>query len=595
VAPLSEIDARILMSDLLVWPTREVKPEWWQFFERRDRYELAEFIEDSETIGGLELEGEVDQVARSTIWRYRFDPDQDCKVRIGDALVDPLTGRPGRPVNAGRVMGFDPIAGTIDLQRGNGSAEPHPVVVMPASPIGRGSHIEALRDVADALLRFDIDGPGPFRAARRLVLRQPPVLTSTPARGEPLRDEGESTLDAANRLVDGLDKSVLPIQGPPGSGKTFTAAHVIVEQIAKGRKVGVTGPSHSAIMKLLEKVVDVLIESGATATIVKKVGQHHDPATELPGIAYVSDQLSAYVASADIVAGTSWAFTRPDMREAVDLLLVDEAGQLSLADVVAISTSARNVVLVGDPMQLSQPAKGSHPGMAALSALEHLCAGSATVPADAGLLLDVSWRMNPSICSFISEQIYDGRLRSRPECAKNVVTEGPVVGGHGLRWLPVDHSDNRTSSIEEADAVATVCTTLLGRPWTNSSGATNPIGTDDILVVTPYNAQANLIRQRLRNSIKVGTVDMFQGREAAVVIVSMAASTLEDIPRGIDFLLSKNRLNVAISRAKAMCVLIGSPELLTARCSTLSQIRLVNTLCRYAEVADHVDLESELA
>ena len=587
---LSEIEARILMVDLLLWPTRESKPEWWQFFERRDRYELAEFVEDSETIGGLELLGEVEKVKQSTVWRYRFDADQECKFKVGDVVVDPLTQRPGPPLYAGEVTGFDPIGGTIELKRGNAKAEPHPIVVMPRSPISRDPHQVALQEVADALLAHGTDGPGPLRAARRLVGRRSPVLSSNPAEGTPLRRPGESTLAAANRLIDELTESVLPVQGPPGSGKTHTAAHVIVEQIAKGRTVGVTGPSHSAISKVLEKVLEVLAETGNTATIVKKIGTTHDPRTELDGVTYVTGQLGSYVAGADIVAGTSWAFTHADMRNAVDLLLVDEAGQLSLADVVAISTSARNVALVGDPMQLSQPAKGSHPGMAGLSALEHLCAGSATVPADAGLLLDVTWRMNPSICSFISEQVYDGRLKSRDECALNVVADGTLVGGHGLRWLPVDHSDNRTSSMEEADAVVSVCTSLLGRSWTNDRGVTAPIGIDDILVVTPYNAQANLIRQRLGNGVKVGTVDMFQGREAAVVVVSMAASTLEDIPRGIEFLLSKNRLNVAISRAKALCVLIGSPELLTARCTTLGQIQLVNTLCRYAEVAEQVTI-----
>jgi len=590
VGALSEIEARILMADLLLWPAREAKPDWWRFFERLNNYEMAEFIEDSETIGGLQLVGVVDQVKRSTIWRYRFDADQECKFTVGDSVVDPLTQRPGPPLHAGEVTAFDPIGGTIELKRGTARAEPHPIVVMPRSPISRDFHEVALREVANALLVHGPDGPGPLRAARRLVGRRPPTLTSSPAPGTSLRQPGESTLAAANRLVDELAESVLPIQGPPGSGKTHTAAHVVVEQIAKGRKVGITGPSHSAISKLLEKIVEVLADSGASVTIVKKTAANHDPKTELAGVTYVTGQLGGYVTGSDIVAGTSWAFTHTDMRQSVDLLLVDEAGQLSLADVVAISTSARNVALVGDPMQLSQPAKGSHPGMAALSALEHLCAGNATVPDDAGLLLDVTWRMHPSICSFISEQIYDGRLESRDECARNVVADGPLLGGQGLRWLPVDHTDNRTSSMEETDAVASVCTALLGRTWTNDKGVTALIKVEDILVVTPYNAQANLIRQRLGTGVKVGTVDMFQGREAAVVVVSMAASTMEDIPRGIDFLLSKNRLNVAISRAKALCVLIGSPELLTARCSTLSQIRLVNTLCRYAEVAEQVDL-----
>lgn len=585
---LTDSEARVLMADLLAWPQRESKPEWWQYFERRDRYDLNDFLDDSETIGDLRLEGQVRVEKRSVVWRYRFDPDQDCKTRIGEKLYDPLTQRSGAPLYAGAVTQFDPIAGLIELKRGEASSTPHPLVLMPKGPVSRKNHGDALRGTAAALLEHGTDGPGSHRAGRRLVGRHAPSLRSG-ARPGALRDEGESTLDAAIRLVDALDESVLPVQGPPGSGKTYTAARVILHQVSKGRKVGITGPSHAAINKLIDEVLDAAASMAAPPSIVKKADSNgHDQQHGRNEVRYITTGLEDEVAGADIVAGTSWAFAHPDMSGAIDLLLVDEAGQMSLADVVAIARSARNLVLFGDPMQLAQPTKGTHPGMAGLSALEHLCAGSATVPEDAGLLLDVSWRMHPAICGFISEQMYDGRLSPRLECSALTVADGPLVSGAGLRWMPINHSDNRTSSMEEVLAVAALCDAALGRQWTDATGATRTVDPADILVVTPYNAQANLIRQRVPNGVQVGTVDMFQGREAAIVVVSLAASALEDIPRGIDFLLSKNRLNVAISRAKALCVVVASPALLTAHCTTLSQIRLVNTLCRYVESAVRV-------
>ena len=586
--PLSDTESRVLMADLLLWPSREAKPEWWAFFERRDRYDATDLFDDPETIGGLQLVGPVEGVKNSTIWEYLFDPSQECKARLGDGLVDP-TGPSGQnPKYAGEVTLFDPVNGRIHLKRGNQSDGWHPRAVMPRGPVVRPQHEIALQEVADELMQHGSDAPGLFRCARRLVGRLAPQLSPEVPPDEPLRRTGEDFVESAIRLTDALSESVLPIQGPPGTGKTYTAARLIVDQAGKGRKIGVTGPSHAAIENLLKEVVTAAREKATPIAIVKKGDESSDPG--LTGVTFSSSHLSDLVASFDVVAGTTWAFANEAMRASLDLLIVDEAGQVSLADAVAVATSADSVVLFGDPMQLPQPTKGAHPGMAALSALEHLNGGNATIPENRGVLLEVSWRLHPGICDFISEQIYDSRLRPHPQCLGQRVDDGPLIGGTGIRWVPIDHSDNRTSSIEEANAVRDICLQLLGRPWTNENGLRGPITEDDILIVTPYNAQLNLIRQTLGYDIPIGTVDMFQGREAAVVLVSLAASDFEDLPRGLDFLLSKNRLNVAISRARAICAVIASPKLLTAQCSTLNQMKLVNTLCRYSEIARQITI-----
>jgi uncharacterized protein len=281
------------------------------------------------------------------------------------------------------------------------------------------------------------------------------------------------------------------------------------------------------------------------------------------------------------------------MAERLHTLVVDEAGQLSLANVVAVAPSADNLVLVGDPQQLAQPSKGTHPLGAGASGLEHVLDGEITIPDDRGLFLDTTWRMHPDITAYISEQVYEDRLGADEQCGGQAVADGPIVAGSGLRWLPVDHAGNRTSSREEAIALDQVFRTLLGRSWTNEKGVVAPLGLDDLLVVAPYNAQVRELTERLPEGARVGTVDKFQGQEGAVVLVSLASSGAEEAPRGMEFLYSRNRLNVAVSRARALSVIVGSPALLTVKCHSLKQMRLANVLCRYVELAEEITLPVE--
>jgi len=276
------------------------------------------------------------------------------------------------------------------------------------------------------------------------------------------------------------------------------------------------------------------------------------------------------------------------MAGALDVLFVDEAGQLSLADVVAVGGSAASIVLLGDPNQLPQVSQGSHPDGAEASGLEHLLGEARTVPQDRGLFLATTRRLHPDICDFISEAFYDGRLEPHPETARQRVAPGGFVEGTGIRFIPVAHLDNQARSREEAELVAEAVRGLVGRHWTDQRGVTRDLGIDDILVVAPYNAQVAEIVRRVGDEFgrpRVGTVDKFQGQEAPVAIYSMATSSPEDSPRQMEFLYSGNRLNVAISRAQGIAILVCSPALLQVRCHTPAQMRLANALCRYVEMA----------
>jgi uncharacterized protein len=288
----------------------------------------------------------------------------------------------------------------------------------------------------------------------------------------------------------------------------------------------------------------------------------------------------------DVVGGTSWVWSREDLAEALDVLFVDEAGQMSLANVLACAQAARNLVLLGDPQQLEQPQKASHPRGCELSALEHLLEGHETMPDERGLFLGETWRLHPSICGYTSELFYEGKLRSHPSLAMQALAGPTPYAGTGLFFVPVAHLGNQNRSVEEAEGVAEIVKRLVapGVTWVNGRGEAKALTLNDVLIVAPYNAQVSEIAERVPGA-RVGTVDKFQGQEAPVVIYSMATSSPEEAPHGMQFLFSRNRLNVATSRARCVCILVGNPELFEIDCLTPEQMRMANAFCRYLELA----------
>lgn len=593
--PLDEgaAHATRLLGELLDWYRREDKPRLWRYFDRVLHCDADDLLEDPEAIAGLEYVGEARRVARSIVHQYRFDPDQPYKLAAGQEVCDPATDRLRieeglRQPGPGNLVSVDPVRGLLELQRGDHSIAPHPDHLIPGGPIRTPQQREALRRLARSVITSGIDGPGPYRAVRDLLLRQPPRLSETLA-GEGLQKPGEDPVGAAVRCSRLLDDGCLAIQGPPGSGKTSTAAEIVVELVNDGRTVGITANSHAVITHLLEAVMDCAEERGVSLRASQKAegGQalNHPAVTRRTENAAMASDLDHGI---NILAGTAWLFSRPEFDQRLDYLVVDEAGQLSLANVCAIGTAAKNLVLVGDPRQLSQPSEGTHPPGAGTSGLDHLLGGSATIPPDLGIFLDHTHRLHPAIGAFISEIVYDGRLQSLPGCERQAIGGDGLLSGSGLRWMPVDHRANRVSSPEEAEAVHRLVEELIGRDWIDKEGSKQRLRLSDILVVAPYNAQVALLGRTLPSGARVGTVDRFQGQEAPVVIVSLTTSSSDQIPRGMDFLYSQERLNVAVSRAQALTVLVGSPALLSVACRTVDQLRLANGLCRYVELAQKV-------
>jgi hypothetical protein len=410
----------------------------------------------------------------------------------------------------------------------------------------------------------------------------------SPPAAEPLQLPGEDAVAAARRIAAGLDGSYLAVQGPPGSGKTYLGALAIVELVRLGRRVGVTANSHKVVGHLLDSVAERAAELGVRIRIGQKTDRSGECASDRarPFGDYGEALAALQAREVDVVGGTGWLWSREEFAEAVDVLVVDEAGQLALANAVAVSPGAPNLLLLGDPQQLDQPLQGTHPPGAEASALGHVLAEHTTMPPDRGLFLERTRRLHPDVCRFTSVAFYEGRLTSEPWLATQMLAAPGAITGTGIRYVPVIHAGNVNASPEEAAAVARIVRDLTdgSATWTDALGRTRPLAGEDVLIVAPYNAQVAEIERSIRSSA-VGTVDKFQGQEAPVAIYSMATSNPEDAPRGMEFLYSLNRLNVATSRARGLAIMVASPSLMRVRARTPRQMRLANALCLFLEIA----------
>ena len=544
------IAERVLLSRLLDYHRREARPVWWQFFARRGATPEALAERDGDAIGALELisrEGDEEELVTFTF------PAQQHKIGAGHGVYDPVD-----LAYAGQISDLDDERGTLVLQRARAALErPVPHSLVPGGPLPTKSQRAALRRIGES--------PGSYPALHSLRRRDPP-------RGPASLPQDD--LEAAKQIVEELDRSYLVIQGPPGSGKTYTGARLIVHLLARGRRVGISATSHKAIENLLREVERVAVAERVRFRGWKKGGGAYE------GPFVTKEDFKRPDEDVLLVAGTAWLFAGEEMDGQVDTLFIDEAGQVSLADALAMGTSARNLVLLGDPQQLAQVAQGTHPEGAGVSVLEHVLGDELTIPPDRGLFLGITWRMHEDVCRFVSDTSYEGRLHPAEVCGKQGTSFGT-----GLRFLPVDHDGNRASSVEEAERIATEIERLRGGSWTDCNGVVHPIRDSDILVVAPYNAQVRCLRAKLPATIAVGTVDKFQGQEAPIVFFSMATSSGETLPRNLEFLFSRNRLNVAVSRARCLVYLVASPKLLEIGCRTVEQMRMVNALCRFVEVA----------
>ncbi|MDF2116201.1 TM0106 family RecB-like putative nuclease [Roseiarcaceae bacterium H3SJ34-1] len=572
-----EQQARWILANILDWHRREEKAVWWELFRLAD-LSAEDLREERAGLTGLEFVGVVGGTAKAPIHRYRFLP-QETELRGGEDLRN-LGGE-----KLGKVEAISFPDETIDIKKRQDTADLHPQAVFAHSHVDTKVIAEALVRIGEHVADHGVGGDGPYQAARDLLLRERPRVGS-----EALHRADETTVDAAVRLCADLGGGVLPIQGPPGAGKTFTGARMICELVRCGKKVGITANSHKVIRNLVDATIKAADELGIALQCCQKADEAGGPQHRLFFAKKNEDLFTALSSgSAAVGGGTAWLWSRPDAFETVDVLFVDEAAQMSLANVLAVSQAAKAVVLIGDPQQLDQPTQGSHPEGTEVSAFDHILGGERTVPADKGLFLEETWRLHPDICAYTSELFYDGKLHSKRGLEQQVFKGAGPISGAGLYFLPVAHSGNQNCSPEEAQAIGDLVRSILAgnATWVDRGGQEKPLTLDDIVIITPYNAQVFEIQQYLPGA-RVGTVDKFQGQEAPIAIYSTATSSHADAPRGMEFLYSLNRLNVATSRAKCVSILVASPQIFEAECRTPRQIQLANAFCRYLEMAEQV-------
>jgi predicted RecB family nuclease len=580
-----------LLAQLLDWHRREDKAFWWRFYELAGMT-AEELVDQREPLGRLDLVQDLGVLnkAGTRLQRFRF-PLQDHGLKVGRSVINPETVQDDGTKLCGTVHELDEIGLTVVLKRTTGQLEQGtPEALIPYEHFSTGEIRGSLLRTAEWVLANGLDAPGPRRAARDLLLRRPPRLHDPEAR---LRRQGEPPLAAAVRLGQRLDEGLLAIQGPPGSGKTYTAAQMIVALVNEGRRIGVTANSHKVIGNALDKIHDAAIKAGVAVRIGQRPSQEDDPTSKHARALRSPAEAQTAILSGevDVVGGTAWLWSRADLEASVDVLFVDEAGQFSLANAIAVAPAGRSLVLLGDPQQLEQPLQGSHPPGAERSALGHVLGNDAVIGDDLGLFLAYTWRLHPDVCAFTSEVFYERRLTWEPTLAGQALAGIWPADGTGVRWLPVEHAGDATESIDEARVIAGIVRELIdtGASWTDREGDTKPIRLEDVVIVAPYNAHVERLSRVLADAgfagARVGTVDKFQGQEAPISIYSMATSTPEEAPRGLEFLYSLNRLNVATSRARCAAIVVASPELIRVQCHTPRQMQLANALCRLVEVA----------
>lgn len=563
-------DRQAMLFNLGLFHKREAKPAQWAVFDSATKDE-DELIDDLDALAGLKAIGPVEPVKRSYARSYSF-PLQETKLRAGKGATVPVFDGPPISVN---ITDIDLRARLITVKAGPGKDHllGDRINLHPDWPLDPNPIPGALRDVI-----ADQCGPRAYRAVDDLLSRSAPRLKAGPLR------HGVDPVAQAIAAVAAMDETVVPIQGPPGTGKTYVTARAILSLVRNGARVGVTSNSHEAIRNVLMGCLSALADEDLPISLdlVHKTGGEDDGYPDDCPIRRTSSNDEAALGQ-HVVGATAWFFSRDENIQAFDWLFVDEAGQVGLANMVAMGRAARNIVLVGDPRQLPQVIQGAHPEPANLSCMDWMLGDDATVPPDRGIFLPVSRRMHPEVCLFISDQIYEGRLTSHPDTARQAV-RGTGFPDAGTFWVPVPHEGNAQVAAEEVKAISAAVADMLKGTWTEKDGTTRPMRASDIIVVAPYNAQVNALRDVLPEAIRVGTVDKFQGQEAPVCLVSMTASSAEETSRGMEFLFSLNRINVAVSRAKALALVFGSPRLRESKCDTVGQMRLVNTICALRDI-----------
>ncbi|MBC7530229.1 MAG: TM0106 family RecB-like putative nuclease, partial [Oligoflexus sp.] len=579
------LDEQIAWS--LEFHRRESKPIFWRLFDRMATApdELVDDLDCLVNCRRTEREPFKDSPkARNLTYEYRFDLSQGFKATVSEFYIWGAEGEDGKKVKASFCREVSQLEkGLICLKSGlempailtlipDEYVNPNPIPAaielfaqeyeQSGSELGKNALLDFLRRGAPRFTsKFE-----EARTSRSIVNSQDP----------------KKRLAEIVAAVKSLDSSYLVIQGPPGAGKTYTGKHIICELLKGGARIGISSNSHKAIQNLLIGAAELARKDGIAANFVcTKEGD--DALVDLGIKVVVNAKLAAQTDGACVLGTTAWGFAREDLAAKLDYLFIDEAGQVPVANLIAMSRSATNLVLMGDQMQLGQPSQGTHPGESGASILDYLLRGQPTIPPHMGVFLDTTFRMHSQVNAFISRHIYEGKLLSDPSADLRSIKvpdgyKGELDREQGIIFVPVAHEGNSQASDEEVARIALLVHELVGCELETEDGK-RPLTLADMLFVSPYNHQVTKLKQALGDSAKVGSVDRFQGQEAPVVFFSLCSSTVAESARGMNFLFDRNRLNVAVSRAQCLVIVVGNPGLIEARPGNVDQMRSLNLVC----------------
>ncbi len=584
-------DISLVLADLVGFHRREEKPKWWEFFDRIEMTD-QQLQEDADCLVKVEKDGDRVQDGRSWLQTYKFDATQECKLKKGsEVYFTHSTKRPLTLFSIDRKVGVLQLRATQNYLDANlGGAFPE-IGSLVSLKIVRPQPIpDALVDIAQSHIENTL------RPTTRALLER--------CSSVPLERACEDMVENAKQIVSKMKDGCLVIQGPPGTGKTYTASQMIIELLRQNKRIGITSNSHKAVINLMRACVERSSEAEVKLAGVKGTGEGeiNDPELQ-PFIEFVKggqQAIAAFTADKNIIGGTAWLFSHSDICDKLDYLFIDEAGQVPLANAVAMSRAAHNLVLLGDQMQLEQPVQGKHPGYSGLSVLQWMLLDEkrsipdrpvfhSVVPEHLGLFLSESRRMHSSVCKFISESIYERKLKSHPDCDRQLIgqvdSSGDINVEHGIVFVPVEHEGNTQQSDEEVNRVLEIWRALLGRDFTDNRGDQRKLTLEDFLFIAPYNAQVRALEDALPKGARVGSVDMFQGQEAPVCIYTLCSSYGEYGARGLEFILNQNRVNVAISRAKCLAVVVGDPRICRSPATKIEEMKLINLLCKIKQIS----------
>lgn len=593
------------MAWMLEFHRRESKPTWWRLFDRLGMSHV-ELQDDLDCLANCQrTERAAFKLAprdRNLAYEYSFDTNQEFKGNAKSYYLLGVETEDGKTVTVKALSDESDIENGLIVVKSN--VEPDAVITLVPDEYVRPDPIPAaielsVQDYEKGELVTQHGEPHQSAIVDFLMRAKPRFKAAFKPKADGAIVESADPQERLKQVINAiqhLDHSYLPIQGPPGAGKSYTGKHVIAELLKNGAKVGIASNSHKAINNLLLSTASYCKDNNINAVFACTKDTDEQLATLDVNIVKNAD-LADLAEGTCVLGTTAWGFAREDMAGQLDYLFIDEAGQVAVANLIAMSRATKNLILMGDQMQLGQPSQGSHPADSGLSVLDYLLRDNPTIPADMGVFLGTTYRMHSKVNRFISDHIYEGKLQADssndqrfievPDKYLAQTPEGPLNQTAGIVYAPVMHEGNTQASDEEVEAIAEMAQACLGRVFHTgeTTKPTRKITWDDMLFVAPYNHQVSKLKQALGEKAKVGSVDKFQGQEAPIVFLSMCASDPADSPRGLDFLFDKHRINVAISRAQCLAVVVANPAIGQVAVNNVAQLKLVNlfnALTQYA-------------